>query len=229
MSFRFAALAAASLALLISCADTARAEIVVFDLGLNGNASVNGLDLEGFSNASTSVNGSDFTVTMNASVENPGVFNLVNRGLGINSIGRDRGGQIDSRNVADESMTIQLSTSRPADIRIVSLDFQGIGGNGNSGDDSVGFRMSGFSTVIDGSNVNAFDQITINQSYLPGTNIQIAYLEGNGFRLQSIVLDVVPTPEPSSLLMFGLVVGMIGRVRNRLGSNVSIQFERRRC
>ena len=125
-----------------------RAELVVFDLGLNGFASVNGQDLDGLSSGSTSVAGSTFTATMTAQTQTPSVFRLRTRGLGINSPGFDRGNQIDDRFVPNEGFDFSFTSSIAANITVVSLDLQGITGSGAPGQDQALLSFSGGNSFV---------------------------------------------------------------------------------
>ena len=181
-------------------ATTACGDLVTFDFGLNGDSSINGLDLNGLSFATTSVHGNSFTVMMSASTGTSGIFQLNNSGLGINSPGNDRQDRFDNRNVANEWMDFSFWVSQPATITVVSVDLQDI-----TGGDQASLIFTGGNTYsVNSSNVNGFDEFLLSELYATGQNISLLHAAGNGFQLQAITLDVqlIALPERSSPFVF---------------------------
>lgn len=198
----------------------AKADLVTFDVGLNGILSINGMDLDGLGLATTSVAGSSFTVSMTAATSS-GTFSLGSQGLGIDSPSFfDRNDYFDARGVENEWMDFSFLVSQPAIITVVSVDLDSVSGNGGRRSDRASLNFTGGNTYnIDGTNVDTLDQFSLSESYTAGQNIRMLHVAGNGFRLQAITLDIqlipVSVPESSSLLVFSGFTGLVVLVRRR--------------
>ena len=89
---------------------------------------------------------------------------------------------------------------------------------GSPGDDLISLVFNGGNGFsINGSNVNAMDQFVLNETYTAGQNISLTHLDGNGFRLQAITLDIQITsiPERSGMLPLACLTGFAVRKRRR--------------
>lgn len=199
---------------------TSQAELVTFDLGLNGPSSANGADLLGFSSASTSVSGSNFTVTLTAKTFDPtSVFRMNRNGLGINSAGRDRSGQIDDRDGPSEGVQFFFSVTSPTPtlVTFVDLDLNAISGSGQAGHDQAELAFEDGPTFsIDGTNATgSADLFSVNTSFSLSKLISLRHVDGNGFRLNAITLEVLSTPESSSVLMLASALFLVSIRRKR--------------
>ena len=198
------------------------AGLVTFGFAVGGGNSDNsaGMQLEQSGVASV-ITSDGITITLTASANNGGVFNLSNAGddFGINA---EATGDITSAfdggsSDGAEIMTFSFTSSLPATIEFVSVDFDRIGST-----DEARLAFAGGSIFdIDDGAVSSSDEFILDsqETLTQGQSISLAYVAGNGFGLERITLHVKATavPEPSTVLMFGsaLLSILVPRKRRR--------------
>ena len=198
-----------AIAVIITTARPAKSAIVVFDFASTSGTNQTGMDLDELAAGSSEVAG----VTLSATA-NTGVFNLTaSPNFGINASGSgDVTDAFDFGSGIHEVMTFSFTPSTPSTMTFVSIDFDRIT-SGNPGNDQGNLSFfGGSSTDFDATNIDASDLLTVGESITAGQLITLSHIDGNGFGLEQITLDVNPTapaiPEPmSGSIWIGLVLG----------------------
>lgn len=199
-------------------ASRVQAEFVTFEFSVPGATNQAGVALDGSSLSFTDVAvpnlGPFFTVRVTGTVtsEIDAEFNLNGQDSGNSTT--DFGINSSNDSVTDafdsgESASFSFTTSAPATIQLVSIDFDRLAAT-----DSGRLGLDNGNTIMfTGANSSGILQVnqTITQT------ISLAEVSGNGFGLEAITLHISPTavPEPTSLLLFGSVVTPFALRRKR--------------
>ena len=201
--------------------DKASAELIVFEFAVTGGAAnATGNALDGLSSGTHQVNGTTVNVTIDATA-NDGVFNLTTSSpnFGINAAGPgDDTDAFDDGSGVTEVMTFFFTGSAGATFNFVSIDFDRLDGAGQPGDDIGTLSFAGGNAfTFDNSNTNGSDLLTVNESFTAGQLITLSHVDGNGFGIESITLDVqlAAIPEPASIVLFGSAVAWFFGKRRR--------------
>lgn len=202
------------------------AGLVTFDFAIttSGAANLAGSDLDDVADGltgTTTVTTSDGNVITLTATPNGGRFNRNGTSGSDLDFGIDASGADDVSDAFDggevpESMTFSFTSSLPATIEFVSINFDRLGT-----DDAARLAFAGGSNfTINNSAANSSDEFMLAESLSQGQSITLSHVAGGGFGLEQITLDVTAStavPEPSSLLMFGtaLVSVLVPRKRRR--------------
>lgn len=207
---------------------TTRAEFIVFDFAGSLGSNTNGFDLDNFEMGMTLAAGSTITATMTAMADGIAGSDLFNRtaspNFGINASG---GGDVtdafDAGTGMSEFMTFSFSFTGgggpPYSATFVSIDFDRITGSGMPREDAGALVFSGGGAYnFDGSIVDGSDLLTVGENFGAGQSITLSHVDGNGFGLEQITLDVIAVPEPSSVTLVSLaaVAGLLYRRRKAI-------------
>jgi hypothetical protein len=203
------------------------AGLVTFDFAIttSGAANLAGSDLDDVADGltgTTTVTTSDGNVITLTATPNGGRFNRTGTSgdsslnFGINASGGDDDSDAFDGGEGPESMTFSFTSSSPATIEFVSIDFDRLGT-----DDVATLAFAGGSDFsINNSAADGSDLFTLatEESLSQGQSITLAHEAGGGFGLEQIKLNVTTStavPEPSSLLMFGTALVSILMPRKR--------------
>ena len=192
------------------------AGLITFDFVDFGSGQA-GIDLDGLETGTTAATDGILTLTMTALAEGTGgggdVFNQTSTLFGINaSGGNDVTDAFDDGSGVSEYMVFSFDLPGI----IVSMDFEGFTGSGQTGEDAafLDFQNSARIDFHDDSMDNqSTDYLTVNRSYVAGEEITLGWSDGNGYGLQQITVDVVP--EPSTMALFGLGAALVTLSRRR--------------
>ena len=186
------------LAAVLASGGTAECEaaIVTFDFGPTGGLS--GGELDGLSSGSSTVSG----IIMTASALPGGTkFNQTATGFGID-VPSNAGDDSDAFDggISAESMVFSFSTA--GTLKLISFDRF----SGSTTDDRVSVSISGGNsqtlTDSDLGTDNAFD-FDSSWAFGAGTELTIAFVNGNGFGLDSIQINTFSAvPEPETYALF---------------------------
>lgn len=174
-----------------------------------------GSDLDDEANGTTTVTTGGITVTLSA-VANTGTFNLLSGpDFGINAPGGDdESDAFDNGSGTDpEAMLFSFSTSAPATIDFVSIDFDRITAGGLD-DASLAFGGGSSFNITSVNSTGGLFTLPTAESVASDQLIILSWVAGNGFGLEQITLDVTAVPEPSSAIML-LVCGLMGMGQRR--------------
>lgn len=204
--------------------DAAWAESVEFDFASSAGSNQTGLELDGLQSGVSQVNGTTFAVTLTATAQvgdSEGVLNYSSSpNFGINASG---GGDVtdafDAGGGFSESMVFSITSSTPASYTFVAIDFDRIAGGGNVDEDAGSLAFAGGNTYhFNGSTVDGTDLLTVGEPFTAGQAITLAHVDGNGFGIERIILDVVPVPAPSTVAVLAVCLLGLGPRRPTRGA-----------
>ena len=166
-----------------------------------------GTDLDGLSMGTTSVTSGGITLNLMAISQVGGItadeFNQTATGggnFGINAPGADSSDALDGAQ-GIESILFSVTSSVP--LSSLTLDTFNFDRITNAGMDEGQLSFAGGGSTINFTNatVATGDVLTVNESITTGQTFTLAFVDGNGFGLESLTFTAtaVAVPEPSSL------------------------------
>ena len=214
------------LTLLVCLPPAGRAELITFAFA-DQSGSLAGLALDGLSNGVVVASGTTFDVTMSAAAGSSvsgDRFNLTGSpNFGINaSAAGDVTDAFDAGAGTSEFMELSFTASIPASFELIELDFDRISGTGEPGEDAGLLSFAnGMALEFSGQSVDATDLFVVGVGFAATETLRLAHVDGNGFGLERLVLDVRPepattVPEASSLSLLGLGTAILYLKRQRL-------------
>lgn len=202
------------LALLLCLAPWSRAELITFEFA-SPTGSTAGITLDGLSTGMVIALASGVEVALHATAGEPGSgdeFNHTNSpNFGINAAGAgDVTDAFDAGAGTSEFLDMYFTASVPATFELLEVDFDRVSGAGGPGEDAgILSFASGHETAFDGRNVDSADRLAVGFVLSAGETLRLAHVDGNGFGLESLIVDVRPepattVPEPAALTLIAL-------------------------
>ena len=172
-----------------------------------------------------------------------GDFNKTSSGFGINAPGSGDDTDALDNGLASESIRFAFETTASVGVKVVSVEFDRLTGNGGTGTDQALLAFYDDSGALDNTvvvtNANTagddkanFDGVSFaEQIYNPGAFFDLSVQDGNGFGLEKVVIEVsaalyigdsgggggsvaVPEPAAACMLLMGMV-SVLGLWRRR--------------
>ena len=213
----------------------AQAVLVQLDFESTFGDALDGTDLFSYSGA---INLDTFELVITAT---GGDFNKTSSGFGINAPGSGDDTDALDNGLVSESMRIAFETTADVGVQLVALEFDRLTGSGGSGEDQALLSFyddSGSldnSVVVTNANTAGDDRANFNgvdfaeQIYNPGSFFDISVQDGNGFGIETLVVEIsealytgdsggggaaVPEPAAACMLFVGMM-SLLGLWRRR--------------
>lgn len=195
------------------------AELITFDFAATSGSPA-GIALDDLSSGLVVASAAGLEVALTAVAGRAGSGDRFNRtgspNFGINAAGAgDVTDAFDAGAGTSEFFDMSFTASVPAIFELVELDFDRISGSGGPGEDAgLLLFANGDTHPFNGQSIDSGDRFAVGVEFGAAETLRLSHVDGNGFGLERLVLDVRPepattVPEPASLALLGVGAGLL--------------------